>query len=491
MSNSSTWSIFPKPKHPPESLPSHHNPTGGGFHNPWPSASPPSWSSLLKSSFPLSIYPNLQKKHPSVQDVQVITPDWGVSDLKKRGLKRENCIIATTLGHAGAITELPLEGMKGGDGKKESFWCVFDPIFSMRAGPTQYTGPGRMRKSPCQVEDLPGCNAILISHNHYDHLDLPTIQALFTRFPSAKYFVPLGNKAWFLALGIPSDLIIELDWWDQRDYSLKDFGFEKAELKSNSHDQDQDQDQDHEKEDERETVLRFTCIPAQHTSGRGALDQEETLWSGWTIEQLLLPSPSPSQPKPKPTTAPQVKGTIYHSGDTGYRPSSHSPHTNPIFPLLSPTHPSSPPLSQIDISFLPIWRGGTLSFLSTLGLRLQHTAIPSTYHGSPADAISIHLDIRSRNSVGVHFGTFVGSGNESLDAVLEFEEARVKAGVGKLSGDGEGEGDGKEDGEGGEIENGKGRAGVLDIGGSIAVEIKARDVSEKVDVDVDIKTSSK
>lgn len=86
----------------------------------------------------------------STQEQSVVVPNWGASDLEKRGLERERSIVGTTLGHAGVITEFPLEGT----GK--SFWVVYDPIFSLRAGPTQYTGPKRLRPPPCQVTDLPG-----------------------------------------------------------------------------------------------------------------------------------------------------------------------------------------------------------------------------------------------------------------------------------------------------------------------------------------------
>jgi len=96
-----------------------------------------------------------------------VDPDWGEGELKARGLdgekERNECIVGTTLGHAGVMVQVPLEGTmilggKGpkGDGGKERLWVVFDPIFSARAGPTQYTGPGRLRRAPCQVEDFPG-----------------------------------------------------------------------------------------------------------------------------------------------------------------------------------------------------------------------------------------------------------------------------------------------------------------------------------------------
>lgn len=89
----------------------------------------------------------------------MVKPDWGESNLKTRGLTKSKCIIGTSLGHAGVISELPLEGTEGGSdkkGDKKSLWVVYDPIFSDRAGPTQYTGPQRLRPPPCQVTDLPG-----------------------------------------------------------------------------------------------------------------------------------------------------------------------------------------------------------------------------------------------------------------------------------------------------------------------------------------------
>ena len=133
--------------------PAHHtNDTKTSFQNPWPSAQKPTWPELLQAKFPLAWYEDLAKKHPGTKDVKVMAPDWGAADLKKRGLEREVCIVGTTLGHAGVMTEMPLEGTKG----KGRLWVVYDPIFSARAGQTQYTGPQRLRGPPCQVTDLPG-----------------------------------------------------------------------------------------------------------------------------------------------------------------------------------------------------------------------------------------------------------------------------------------------------------------------------------------------
>lgn len=274
----------------------------------------------------------------------------------------------------------------------------------------------------------------MISHNHYDHLDLVTIEAIFKKWPKARYFVPLGNKNWVRSLGIPEDRVHELDWWEHREYSLEDFGHTTSETAS------------------EDVLLRFTSVPAQHNSGRGALDQGTTLWCGWVIEQLLVSKDEAE------TSKMRRKGVIYHAGDTGYRRTANSDAVCPIFKDIGQK------LGPFDLSFVPIWRGGTLGFISHLGLRLSHNGIPSALHASPVDAIDIHKDVLSRNSVAVHFGTFIGSENESLEAVMEFTEGRENRGVLGLDE---------------QTADGLGRAGIVDIGGSVSVEIEVHDAPEQ------------
>lgn len=275
---------------------------------------------------------------------------------------------------------------------------------------------------------MPACDAVAISHNHYDHLDLSTIENILKSFPKAHYFVPLGNKNWLRAVGIAENLIHELDWWQKRDLTLNDPG------EGNSAGRD------------GETIFRFTCVPAQHNTGRAAADQGNTLWSGWAVEQLLKSGDSNST-----SIDMERKGAIYHAGDTGYRRSARSDAVCPVFEELAEK------LGPFDLSFLPIWRGGTLGFISSLGLRLSHQDIPSTFHASPVDAVAIHKSFKSRVSIGIHFGTFIGSENESYEAVIELDEAREEQGVGHVDDDSPGE---------------HGRLGVIDIGGSIAVKIE-------------------
>jgi N-acyl-phosphatidylethanolamine-hydrolysing phospholipase D len=406
-------------------LPSHHvvNFSGKSYTCPWPSAAPPTWTDLLQQSFPLSWPKDKLHSHPKTRQLKVVKPDWGVSSVKAIGLDKSKCIIGTWLGHASTLVELPLVGTAT-PGK--SLWLLFDPIFSPRAGPTQWTGPRRVHDSPCQVSELKGCDAIFISHNHYDHLDLASIKSLLRKFPEARYFVPLGNASWLSSTGVPPSLIHELDWWAYREYSPSDFSHAMP-LTTTS-----------------EAVLRFSCVPAQHNSGRIGADSGRTLWCGWVIEQLLNSKDESS------TSSYSRKGSIYHAGDTGYRRSAKSSAICPVFTEIGSRY------GPIDLSFIPIWRGGTLGFISNLGLRLSHEDIPATFHASPKDAVAIHQDIRSRNSIAIHFGTFVGSQDETHEAVIELAEAKEDAGVPGLD----------------EKAEGKGRMGAIDIGESFVVEME-------------------
>ncbi len=72
---------------------------------------------------------------------------------------------------------------------------------------------------PCQVEDIPNIDAVVISHNHYDHMDHPTIMKIKAKHPNVHFFVPLGNKKWFVNSGI-NEGVTELDWWEQLDIDL-------------------------------------------------------------------------------------------------------------------------------------------------------------------------------------------------------------------------------------------------------------------------------
>ena len=129
------------------------------------------------------------------------------------------------------------------DGKN----ILTDPVFSKRVSPFSFAGPRRMQNPGIAFENLPHIDLILLSHNHYDHLDLLTVRRLQTKHDPL-FLVPLGVKDFLLRKGISK--ILELDWWNTE------------------HFQD----------------LSITCTQAQHFSGRGLFDRDRSLWCGYSIQ---------------------------------------------------------------------------------------------------------------------------------------------------------------------------------------------------------------
>lgn len=137
-----------------------------------------------------------------------------------------------------------------------------DPVWSKRASPISWFGPKRVRKPGVELEDLPRIDVILISHNHYDHLDIETLKKLNERF-SPKVIVPVGDKDLIESIGIKN--VEELDWWEsiQADDNTK-----------------------------------ITFTPAQHSSARGLFDRDKSLWGSFYIQHQ--------------------KRSVYFGGDGGY-----------------------------------------------------------------------------------------------------------------------------------------------------------------------------
>ncbi|KAI5118427.1 hypothetical protein M0805_005511 [Coniferiporia weirii] len=364
---------------------SHHaNTSNTLFQNPWetpeesdenipPSSSVTSWLwglPALLSSIPIEwARENTGYKHPLTE---VVKPDFQKFAANKHTLK------ATWLGHASYIVEFPQP--------KESekpLLALFDPVFSDRVGPSPWAGIRRRLPPPCLISELPEFHFVVISHNHYDHLDLPSIREIARlRGPNVTFLVPLGVKYLLTSSGISGDQVHELDWWDE--VSLPAAGSGVA-----------------------APTLSFTCVPAQHTSGRSVLDKCTSLWCGWVVKQLNSPLESSTR--------------IYHAGDTGYIGSNGA---CPVFEEIGER------CGPFDLAMLPIWRGGTLSFISQLGLRLTHHPLLSAMHASPVDAVAIHRAVRARHTLAMHFATFAGSDAEALEPVVELMEAREEAGVG-------------------------------------------------------------
>lgn len=144
-------------------------------------------------------------------------------------------LTVTWLGHSSVVIEL--------DGVR----LLTDPVLSERASPFQFMGPKRFHAAPVLVDDLPDVDAVLISHDHYDHLDMQTMIALAEQ--PMPFVVPLGVGAHLETWGIPRERIIELEWW------------EETTVKG----------------------VRLVCTPARHFSGRGFTDRNQTLFASWAV----------------------------------------------------------------------------------------------------------------------------------------------------------------------------------------------------------------
>ncbi len=208
----------------------------GRFRNTVPDSTIPDGRSVAREFF----RPGEHHRRPT-RAVPVVTP---IARPSAQGLH------VTWYGHASALVEI--------DGHR----VLMDPVWGERCSPSRLAGPKRLHPVPVELDELPPLDAVVISHDHYDHLDMDTVVAL-TRLQPMPFLVPLGVGAHLEAWGVPADRIIELDW------------------------------------DEHATVgaLRFTATAARHFSGR-SLRRDGTLWASWVIAG--------------PTRR------VFYTGDTGY-----------------------------------------------------------------------------------------------------------------------------------------------------------------------------
>ncbi|MDP5240833.1 MBL fold metallo-hydrolase [Uliginosibacterium sp. 31-16] len=154
------------------------------------------------------------------------------------------------LGHSTVL--LKLEG---------KFWLT-DPVFAERASPFSFAGPKRFHTTPIARDDLPPIEAVILSHDHYDHLDRESILSIADKV--GMFVTPLGVGERLIGWGIPATKIQRLDWWEETQVG----------------------------------ALRLIATPAQHFSGRSLTDRNSTLWASWVL------------------IAPQSR--VFFSGDSGY-----------------------------------------------------------------------------------------------------------------------------------------------------------------------------
>ena len=208
-------------------LPSHHLPKGG-FRNPWPSAEMHGFKDFLKWTL------SERRRNPRRPD-----PDPSVfvradpSFVVPRAAPEQLTI--TWVGHTSFLIQMA--GLN----------LLTDPVWSQRASPVQFVGPRRWVPPAIEFDRLPPIDVVVLSHDHYDHLDSTTVSRIAERYPAAAWYAPLGLAAFLKQHGARD--INELDWWQET--SIRD--------------------------------LHLTCVPAQHFSGRTLGRRNKTLWAGWAL----------------------------------------------------------------------------------------------------------------------------------------------------------------------------------------------------------------
>ena len=218
-----------------------------------------------------------------------------------------------------------------------------DPIFSQRASPVSFAGPERYTQPAVSIGDLPKIDIIVISHNHYDHLDEATVKAIGN---SAKWCVPLGLKSWFQDVGVTN--VVEFDWWDKKEIN----------------------------------GIEVIATPSQHWSARGIFDRFDTLWAAWSIQVGDFKS--------------------WFAGDTGYNDVQFKEIGQKIGPF---------DLAMIPIgAYIPRW-------------------FMRDFHVNPEEAVRIHMDVRSKYSVAMHWGTFPLAGEGLLAPREDLSVALSELGI--------------------------------------------------------------
>ncbi len=146
---------------------------------------------------------------------------------------------------------------------------LIDPIWNSRCSPIKFLGPKRKHSPSLLLEELGAIDYVIISHNHYDHLDKKTVYHLHQLYPDITWIVPLGVKKWFLRhlVRVKKELVVELNWWERVTFD----------------------------------TVNVTAVPAQHFSGRGFFDRNRSLWMGFVVSF-------------------GSEKRFYFAGDTGYNP---------------------------------------------------------------------------------------------------------------------------------------------------------------------------
>lgn len=294
---------------------------GKKFHNPEPNRT------KLKSFWDVMKWQWGREKSEWPQDVEV-KPKTEVQAVTK-----DKQVAVTLVNHSTFLIQT------------QSHNFLTDPIWSDRSSPFQWAGPKRSHAPAIPFDILPQIHYVMVSHNHYDHLDKGTLQRLNEKF-KPQVLVPLGDKDLVEDFGV--NHVHELDWGD--------------EIKVTDD-------------------VKIIFARCQHWSARGLFDKNDSLWGSY----MLI-----------------YKGKkIYFAGDTGY-----STHFKEIEQKFGP----------VDLALFPIGAYLPRDFMKD-------------HHMNPAEAVQAHLDLKSKKSIAMHYGTFQLSDEKYEQPKEELKKALEEKGI--------------------------------------------------------------
>jgi L-ascorbate metabolism protein UlaG (beta-lactamase superfamily) len=245
------------------------------------------------------------------------------------------------------------------------FTILTDPFLSDYASPVAGLGPKRYVPPGLAIEDLPDLDAVVISHNHYDHLDGPSVERISLKVRgdgsggAVAAIVPTGLAPFFTSRGY-SD-VRELAWGE---------GTLLSESSSSS-----------SSSSSAPASLSLTCLPCIHFSGRTPFDRNATLWASWSI------------------VSPSLR--LYFAGDTGY---------GPVFADIGAAH------GPFDVALVPIGA-------------YEPSSIMRPVHCDPEEAVAVGCDVQAKTLVAMHWGTVVLTDEPPFEPPVRFRAAAQRAGV--------------------------------------------------------------
>jgi len=255
-----------------------------------------------------------------------------------------------------------------------------DPVFSCRCGPVQFPpSPARFTRAPADIEALPKIDCCVISHNHFDHLDSNSVAALLPKV--RHWYVPEGLRSWFLDAGCEPERVTELSWWGE------------ATLEPEPEPEPEAGGGAGETKAQGKPALHVQSAPCMHWSQRSATDANKSLWCAWAlwVEPLWVKPASPTDP-------PAHSRSVYFAGDSAYD-AGGTEREGALFKATGAYFRERFGLADgedgraFELGLIPIGAYEPFWFMCS-------------QHCNPEEAVSIHIDVGCRRSIGMHWGTF-------------------------------------------------------------------------------------